>query len=571
MHLVTNFRRWSQRSDVTARWQIRRLAFAAAAIFILLAFRTVGAKLMRAHTPAAAVGVPAPFPVWVEPSLIRVGKTDTPGTTSAITLSGARGETVDAQIIVRAPASGLTNVNLMASPLNGPNGAIITSANVILYREHYVTVLGTASYGGGSNKPEGSGTYPEPLIPFNDAETGALLCRTAAALKACDAVVSAGQNQPYWIDISIPRAAADSPAGTYSGAISVTSDQGKGIIPITLTVWNFALPLQPSELSVWSLWPPAAGDTVTALDHALMRNRVMGWYDVATDAVSDVETFGLNRSALDLTYKIQTKCNGPSGNPPPTNEINRAVARFPPGLTLDFYVADELNGCKTAYPSLKRIGMNTHAANSNVKTLMTVNEPDPNLYDEGDDRSAIDHWVVLDSMEKWPPPPFTGRGDLWSYTSCNTGHGNTPEWLVDYPPINERVQAGFLNWTQGASGVLYYRADGWTSGNTLASWNNLNTTACGGGLGRPGDGIFLYPPGPIASSEPAPGIRLKAIRDGIQDYEYAQILKNLGHGGFVKSVLSPIAANWTDWSRDPRAIDRARQQLGLRLHQIPAP
>jgi len=31
--------------------------------------------------------------------------------------------------------------------------------------------------------------------------------------------------------------------------------------------------------------------------------------------------------------------------------------------------------------------------------------------------------------------------------------------------------------------------------------------------------MFLYPPAPIASSESAPGIRLKAIRDGVQDYD----------------------------------------------------
>jgi len=30
--------------------------------------------------------------------------------------------------------------------------------------------------------------------------------------------------------------------------------------------------------------------------------------------------------------------------------------------------------------------------------------------------------------------------------------------MVDYPPINERIQAGFLNFTQGATGLLYYRA-----------------------------------------------------------------------------------------------------------------
>lgn len=570
MYLLCVLRRWDRRMATSSFPQIRVLVYAMGGILVLLTFRTVAAKLERTHGPAPAAAA-APFPVWVESGLFRVGQTDTPGNAVAISLAGAHGETVDAQIVVRAPAGGLSNVNLAASAFTGPGGVAIAASSVTLYRESYVTVSGTANYGGGSNPPEGSGTYPEPLIPFNDPESGLPLCQTAAALKACNATIIAGRNQPYWMDVSIPRGMTDVPSGDYIGAISVTSDEGHGVIPVTLTVWNFALPLQPSELSVWSLWPPATGDTVTTLDHALMRNKVMGWYDVAADAASDMATFGLTRTGLDLVYPVQVKCTGTRGNLPTTSEINSAVAKFPPSLVLDFYVADELNGCKGAARDLKRMGMNAHAANSNVKTMMTVNTPDPDLYDEGDERSAIDHWVVLDSMEKWPTLPFTGRGDLWSYTSCNTGRGNTPEWLVDYPPINERIEAGFLNWTEGATGILYYRSDGWTSGNTLNSWNHVDTTACGGGLPRPGDGIFLYPPGPIASSEPAPGIRLKAIRDGIQDYEYAESLKNLGHGSFVRAVLTPIAASWTDWTRDPRAIEAARRQLARHLQQIPAP
>jgi hypothetical protein len=491
-----------------------------------------------------------------------VGQTDAPGTTSSVALFGARGETVDSQVIVQAPSGGLTNLNVSASALAGPSGATIPASSVTLYREYYLTVTGTANYGGGSNPPLGSGTYPEPLIPFNDPETGSPVCGSSATLKACNATIGAGQNQPYWIDISVPRGATNSPTGTYSGTISITAEQGSATIPVTLTVWNFELPVQPSELSLWTLWPPAAGNTTTTLAQALMRNKVMGWYDVAANASSDMTNLGLNRSGLDSYYYIGIQCNGSYSSLPSTSQINAAAANFPAGLPLDFYLADELNGCTGDYSAIKTMGTNAHAANRSVKTMMTINATDPNLY------GAIDHWVLLDSVQQWPALPFTGGGDLWSYTSCNAGFGNTPEWMVDYPPINERIQAGFLNWTQGATGILYYRADGWTAGNAIGSWNNVDTTACGGGLGRPGDGIFLYPPGPIASTESAPGIRLKAIRDGIQDYEYAQILKNVGQVPFLNSVVQPIATNWSNWSHDPNALEGARLQLGQLLHQL---
>src|SRR5437879_3017897 len=518
---------------------------------------------------AASQTSSAAFPLWVESSLIRVGQTEAPGTVSSISLSSARGETVDTQVVVQGPAGGWSNVNLGASALTGPGGATIPASSVSLYREYYITVTGTANYGGGSNPPLGSGTYPEPLIPFNDPETGSPLCGTAATLKACNASISAGQNQHYWIDISVPRGATNSPPGTYTGTISATADQGTVTIPVTVTVWNFELPAQPSELSLWSLWPPATGNTVTTLMQALMRNKVM--HGVSVNASSDMINFGLNRSGLDGSYFIGIQCNSSFSSIPSTSQINAAAANFPAGLPLDFYVADELNGCSSAYSTLKTMGTNAHAANRSVKTIMTTNAPDPNLYNEGDGRSAIDHWVLLDSMQQWPALPFTGAGDLWSYASCNTGFGNTPAWMVDYPPINERIQAGFLNWTQGATGVLYYRSDGWTAGNTIGSWNNVDTTACGGGMGRPGDGIFIYPPGPIASTESAPGIRLKAIRDGIQDYEYAQILKNLGQEDFTNSVIVPIATSWTNWSHDPNALETARLQLGQQLHQLSTP
>ncbi|HEV2521213.1 MAG TPA: DUF4091 domain-containing protein, partial [Candidatus Acidoferrales bacterium] len=354
----------------------------------------------------------------------------------------------------------------------------------------------------------------------------------------------------------------------YTGTISITTDQGSATVPVSLTVWNFGLPAQPTELSMWSLWPPAAGNTVNTLAQALMRNKVMSCCDAATRAASDITDFGLNRFGLNPSYPVRIKCDGSHTNLPSVSQINAVESNLPAGLPLDLYVADELNGCPSAHAALKTVGLNAHTANRRIKTMMTTNAPDSNLFDEGDGRSAIDHWVLLDSVQQWPALPFVGGGsDLWSYASCNIGFGNTPEWMVDYPPINERIQAGFLNWTQGATGILYWRSDGWIAGNTIGSWNNVNTTGCGG-LVRPGDGIFLYPPGPIASSESAPGIRLKAIRDGIQDYEYAQILKSLGQVDFVNSVIRPIATNWTKWSHDPTALEDARQKLGQQLNRL---
>ncbi len=126
------------------RWTFRRAKglLLTAAVFVVFTI-----FIAASQTSSAA------FPLWVESSLIRVGKTDAPGTASSISLSSARGETVDTQVVVQAPAGGLSNVNLSASALTGPGGATIPASSVSLYREYYITVTGTANYGGGSNPP----------------------------------------------------------------------------------------------------------------------------------------------------------------------------------------------------------------------------------------------------------------------------------------------------------------------------------------------------------------------------------------------------------------------------------
>src|SRR5258708_31245884 len=101
--------------------------------------------------------------------------------------------------------------------------------------------------------------------------------------------------------IFVPRGAANSPPGTYAGSVSMTADQGGATIPAALTVWNFELPVQPSELSLWSLFPPATGSAdadLSALGRALTRNKVMYWVDLAANAATDIPNFGLSRSGL---------------------------------------------------------------------------------------------------------------------------------------------------------------------------------------------------------------------------------------------------------------------------------
>jgi len=107
------------------------------------------------------------FPVWVAPSLVRVGRTDAAGTASSITLSGARGETVDTQVIVQGSRWWLVQCEPQQPPHSPVPAELVSLPPASRYiASYYLTVTGTASYGGGSNPPLGSGTYPRAPHPL---------------------------------------------------------------------------------------------------------------------------------------------------------------------------------------------------------------------------------------------------------------------------------------------------------------------------------------------------------------------------------------------------------------------
>ena len=550
---------------IRRRYTITRNSFLGKALLTTCAVVGSAAAVVLLFMPYVSRSLGGPSPaVWVVPSLVRVGPTDAPGTSTSINLSGARGEYVDTQIIVRAPATaGLTNVNVTLTDLSGPGGAVISQSNYNLYREYYLSFsTGSPDYGPwATNRPLPPGTYPDPLIPFNDPQTGAPLAGNGATLQAVPFNVAAGQNQPIWVEMFIPRGPMTSPPGTYTGSIVCTSSQGSVSLPVSLTIWNFELPLVPSEKTLFFIFNSTRG-AVKANQDALLRNKIMPmriW--TPSFATSEITTFGLNRT--DLQYYGAATCS--SMNPaPPVSDIQSQVMAYPAGLPLDIYPADEVGGCTAIYPTLKQWAQNAHAAGVKIVTTM---KPDPALYDDGGGtgKPAVDYWAMLPRM--WPTSLAGIPGTFWSYNDLE-GDGYSPKWQIDFLPINYRIQAGFLNQTQGATGLLYWAVDYWPNEST--AWDNVLSGPVSGAY-WPGEGILLYPGAKVGTAEPAPSMRLKYLRDGIQDYEYVQLLKNAGQTSFINSVIQPIASDWHNWTQDQNALEAARLQLGQRLDVLAAP
>ena len=182
-----------------------------------------------------------------------------------VSLSAARGEYESFQIVANGGSSGLTNVNVTLSDLQGPDGHVVPRTSFTLFREKYMHVSSSSPNWKGSNQPMGPGWYADALIPFTDPSTGKPL--SGATLTAVPFDLKAGNNQPIWVDLLVPRTAAP---GQYTGTYTLTSNEGNFTGPISVTVWNFSLPVAPSLKSAFLFFQAGS----LAAQQELLRNKL---------------------------------------------------------------------------------------------------------------------------------------------------------------------------------------------------------------------------------------------------------------------------------------------------------
>jgi len=154
------------------------------------------------------------------------------------------------------------------------------------------------------------------------------------------------------------------------------------------------------------------------------------------------------------------------------------------------------------------------------------------------------------------------KGDrCWSYNAL-VQDGYTPKWQIDFAAINYRIQPGFINQSLGLTGLLYWAIDRWTDD----TWNSPI-----GGYSEhyPGEGLLVYPGAEAGLTGVAPCMRLKYLRDGVDDYDYIQLLKNRGYGEWALDIARTVGPDWTNWTRDPAVLEAARIELGNMLDTLP--
>jgi hypothetical protein len=514
-------------------------------LYIILAL-PISASIMA---PAELLAYP-PI-VWVVDGMQRIGPEASAGAGKSIELFAARGEYEPFQIVIRGPEGGLRNVNVVSQDLEGPENQKLSKKNITLYREHYVYISKGSRNRGGSNRSQGKGWYPEPLIPFVDPQTGQEL--SGARLDAVPFDLAAHTNQPIWVDVYVPRKVQ---AGQYKGIITVTSQAGNVDVSLTLNVWNFELPLKPSLRAVTQIWNEKSKETyIELLKHKFNP------YNVGVDNERElIDNYGLTTQNVGFwSGRSYGDCKS-MPSPPKIGEVKAEVKRHQSDLLLFSHYADEIQDCPNLFNSA--VNWARRLREGGVKPLLPVSIVS-GLMGDSHENSAADIWVVLPvSFDKYLENVMKvkERGEeVWSYNDL-VQDDYSPKWTLDFAPINYRIQPGFISQSLNLTGLLYWVFDNWTTD----PWNDLTKV----GAQFPGDGQFIYPGHQVGIKGVAPGMRLKWLREGIEDYEYVEILKSLGRKDFAIRIAKQIAPDWRNWTRSTEKLYSARRALGEEIHRI---
>lgn len=567
-------------ATATRRWVAGPVALLVAMLFGPLVFSPT------------ALGREESLHVWTATETRRVLRHAAPEDRLDVALAAAQNEWVSFQILMRSDAD-VPGVTIEPGDLAGPGQALLPAGEARLYRQHQFE-LTTGTWRNDRFEP---GWYPDALIPFCHPLTRRPL--TGGRLRAAPFDLPGGQTHGFWVDLYIPP---KTPAGDYRGAYRVICGNGRQYqVPVRLTVWGFALPEVPTlqtafgspaermrqyyrrraaegkeeEPADWAeidrqcaellsqhrvnATPPPGSLTLTALPD--------GTFRVPDDQIVELRRFvdRYHVNALQLPHP-RTAVKDPAIEAEKLRAWlaawDDAFARLDRPWVVPFvYLRDEPNDAE-AYEYVRHWGVPIRNAGTKVKVLVveqtaSQNEAWGNLY------GAVDIWCALFPLfdaESAAKRQSLGE-TIWAYTAlCQ--REMTPWWHTDFPLLHYRVPA-WIGWRYRIRGLLYWGGmaywnqvdDPWTDPKTYVVTSGSRTSVFNG------EGSLVYPARAAGYEGIAPSLRLKALRDGIEDYEYLSILERQGKAKQAEEVVLPLAGSWFQWEREPAAYQRARAQL----------
>jgi hypothetical protein len=151
---------------------------------------------------------------------------------------------------------------------------------------------------------------------------------------------------------------------------------------------------------------------------------------------------------------------------------------------------------------------------------------------------------------------YKNRGDkLWWFIS----------WDVKAPYANYFTQTDgvthrVLFWQQkdcGVDGFLYNSVNFWYNGDP---WENSLTNTKYPGVY--GEAVLVYPGARLGIDGPVSSLRLEAMRDGIEDFEYLTMLEEKLGTSAAKKYISMVSESVTTYTHDGDVFANARIALG---------
>lgn len=506
----------------------------------------------------------------------------------------ARNETESFQVVITATGQDLTNVQVDISDLTSEEGAVIERDQIRLFREVYSLIRDSSP-----EAPLAPGLFPDALVPFTNPYTDEPI--SGGRFRAQGYDLWDGHHQPIWVDISVP---ADAAPGVYSGEISVEADNGEpATIPVELTVWDFALPEGPTHSS-----------------HFGGFERLADYYD--TDGNPERQrVLEMRYIAMVADHRINPPL--PSHLHPHTNEdgsihvdeeldreftefierfhvtdieVPRAPVRHPTGDDEEeagnfyrswydylenkgwedrayLYLYDEPNS-SSQYRRVRELAAAAEEAAPDLRRLV-VEQPYTQNPDWGTLNEAIDIWCPLFGFIHEPSVrEVQQQGDeVWSYTALvqdapayfpdyeQVQNDDPPYWEIDFPLTSYRAST-WLNRRYGITGLLYWTMVQWSSDDDRNFWHD---PAFSHGGAYNGGGQLLYPGDEVGIEGPVASIRLKALRDGMEDYEYFALLEQRGEEQMVEDAVRTMVPTWGSWKQDPELLQEQRRRLGEAL------
>ncbi len=475
-----------------------------------------------------------------------------------LSISLARNEVEVGQIIVEAPWRDVTVEAVEFSPLKGPSGALLPASALSWRRVDFVETAFTPPY-----PVPRVGWYPDPLMPPGP------FC------------VKRLSRTPIWISVKAPE---DVRGGEYTGTVKLIF---KGLkpasVPLEIRIWDFTLP-ETTHLRTLTWfngfgWFPRhygfdrRSEEGRRLHNAatrrfwdmLLEHRLGPGGNVASFVPRRRRKYDFSEIDKRLEYLFAKGMNAFIMGTAP-NLRRRGKDRYTPEFISQFtamlkayadhlkkkgwldkaYVYTYDEAPRRHWGEVRKIAKAIKRAVPGLKIIQCLNQP-AGVRALADVIDVFDIYIA--QYHKTGVAELQRRGtEVWLAVCCYPM--DRPNLFIEYPLIDARLIPLFC-WKYKAAGFEYW---------SPASWGK-NVRRSGKGPMWPeipwdpntfgrynGDGYLIYP-GP--GGMPYPSLRLEALRDGFEDYEYLWLLRTLA----VKGESSGLSA---------KLLQTARRLLSLR-------